>query len=276
MPDPTTSTVTSKDGTSIAFDRYGDGAPVVLVGGAFQYRAFDPPTVEIARLLSSDFAVYHYDRRGRGDSADTPPYAVEREVEDLRAVVEEAGGSASALGNSSGAVLALDACAAGVQIESLVLYEPPVITEDSRPPVPIDYVERLTGLLSEGRRADMVELFMTTVIGLPAEMVGGMRQSPMWDGFEAVAHTLIYDGLIMEGTQAGKPLPAERWAGVNALTLVLDGGASDAWVHAGADDLARVVPSSERRTLEGQTHQVAPDVLAAAVRDFLGEHVAKR
>jgi pimeloyl-ACP methyl ester carboxylesterase len=276
MPDPTTSTVTSKDGTTIAFDRYGDGAPVVLVGGAFQYRAFDPPTVELAKLLSSDFAVYHYDRRGRGDSGDTPPYAVKREIEDLQAVVEEAGGSASALGNSSGALLALDACAAGVQIDSLVLYEPPVITEDSHPPVPTDYLERLRGLLSESRRGDMVELFMTTVIGLPTEMVGGMRQSPMWGGFEAVAHTLIYDGLIMEGTQAGKPLPAERWERVNSLTLVVDGGASDAWVHAGADDLARVVPTAERRTLEGQTHQVEPGVLAAAVRDFLGEHLAKR
>jgi pimeloyl-ACP methyl ester carboxylesterase/dihydrofolate reductase len=271
MPDPTTSTVTSKDGTTIAFDRYGDGAPVVLVGGAFQYRAFDPPTVELAKLLSSDFAVYHYDRRGRGGSGDTPPYTIEREIEDLRAVVNEAGGSASVLGNSSGGLLALDAAAAGAPIDRLVLYEAPVIADDSRVPVPTDYLERVTGLLYEERRSDMVELFMTAVIGLPAEMVAGMRQSPMWGGFEAVAHTLIYDGLITEGTMTGKPLAAERWARVSAPTLVVDGGASDAWVHAGADELARVLPNAQRRTLEGQTHQVAPDVLAPAIREFFSD-----
>lgn len=269
MPDPTTSTATSADGTSIAFDRYGDGPPVVLVGGAFQYRAFDPPTAELAKLLSRDFAVLHYDRRGRGDSGDNAPYAVEREIEDLRAVIDTAGGGARVVGNSSGCLLALDAAAAGLPIDRLGLYEAPVIVDDGRPPVPADYVERLSALLAEERRGDMVTLFMTTVIGLPAEMVAGMLQSPMGRGFEAVAHTLVYDGLIMAGTQSGTPLPSDRWARVNTPTLVLDGAASEAWVHAGADALARALPDARRRSLDGQTHAFDPAVLAAALRAFL-------
>jgi pimeloyl-ACP methyl ester carboxylesterase len=269
MNDPATSAVVSKDGTTIAFDRYGDGAPIVLVGGAFQYRAFDPPTVELAKLLSAEFSVLHYDRRGRGDSGDTEPYAAQREIDDLHALITEAGGSAFVFGNSSGGPLALDAAAAGLAIDKLVLYEAPFVVDDSRAPVPSDYLDRLRALLSEGRRGDMVELFMATVIGLPDEMVAGMRQSPMWPGFEAVAHTLIYDGVVMEGTQTGKPLPAGRWASVSAPTLVLDGGASDAWMHAAADALADALPNARRHTLEGQTHAVEPAVLAPMVREFL-------
>lgn len=271
MQEPVTNTVPSKDGTTIAFDLYGDGTPIVLVGGAFQYRAFDPPTVELAKLLASDFAVFHYDRRGRGDSDDTPPYAIQREVEDLQAVITEAGGSACVVGNSSGAVLALDAAASGTPIDKLALYEAPFIVDDSRPPVPDDYLARLTELLAEDRRGEMVELFMSTVIGLPGDMVAGMRQAPMWPGFEAVAHTLLYDGAVMEGMQTGKPLDTERWAKVTAPTLVLDGGASEQWVHAAADNLADVLPNAHHQTLESQTHAVAPDVLARAIREFIGE-----
>lgn len=268
MPDPTTSTASSKDGTTIAFDRYGDGAPVVLVGGAFQYRAFDPPTVELAKLLSSDFTVYHYDRRGRGDSGDTQPYEVGREVEDLAAVISEAGGSAAVFGNSSGAALALDAATAGVPITKLAFYEAPFIVDDSRPPAPEDYLDRLRRLLSEDRRGDMVELFMSAIIEMPGEMIAGMRQSPMWPGFEAVAPTLIYDAAFMQGTQTGKPLAAHRWASVSAPSLVLDGGDSQPWIHAGADAIAQQLPNAQRQTLPGQTHTVAPHVLAPAISRF--------
>lgn len=271
MQQPVTSTVVSDDGTTIAFDRYGEGTPLVLVGGAFQYRAFDPPTAELAKLLAGEFAVFHYDRRGRGDSGDTKPYETRREIEDLQAVIAEAGGSAYVFGNSSGAVLALDAAANGVAIDKLALYEAPFIVEDSRAPVPDDYLATLTKLLAENRRGDMVELFMGTVIGLPAEMVAGMRQAPMWPGFEAVAHTLLYDAALMEGTQSGNPLTPGRWAAVSAPTLVLDGGASDRWVHAGADNLAEVLANAQRQSLPGQTHAVAPDVLAPAVREFLAD-----
>ena len=268
MSNSNTSTVTSTDGTTITLDRYGDGPPLVLVGGAFQYRAFDPPTVELAKRLAGDFTVFHYDRRDRGDSGNTPPYTTRREVEDLHAVLEHADERAFVFGNSSGAALALDAAAAGLAIDKLALYEAPFIVDDSRPPVPDDYIQQLNELLSEDRGGDMVELFMTTVIGMPGQMVAGMRQAPMWPGFEAVAHTLIYDGLLMEGTQTGRPIPAERWASVAVPTLVLDGGDSDAWIHHAADSLADMLADAQRNTLEGQTHTVAPEILAPAIREF--------
>ena len=149
--------VTSKDGTTIAFDRTGEGTPLILVGGAFQYRAIDQRTTELAELLARRFAVIHYDRRGRGDSGDTAPYAKEREVEDLGALVEEAGGSASVFAMSSGGALALDAASHGLDITKLALYEPPFIVDDGRPPLPEDYVTRLERLVSAGRRGAAVE-----------------------------------------------------------------------------------------------------------------------
>jgi len=268
MSDPVNSTVTSKDRTRIAVDRYGDGPPLVLIGGAFQYRAFDPPTVELADLLSADFAVFHYDRRGRGDSGDTSPYEPSREIEDLAAVIERAGGSCVVFGNSSGGALALDA-AAYLPITKLALYEVPFIVDDSRPPVPGDYLARLREMLGENRRGDMVELFMVTVIGMPAEMVTGMRQSPMWAGFEAVAHTLLYDGAFMEGTQDGTPLPTGRWSNVDEPVLIVDGADSQPWMHSASEALAGHLPHSQRLTLAGQSHAVAPEILAPALREFL-------
>ena len=183
-------TVTSKDGTTIAFDRSGEGPALILVGGALQHRAIDPSTVQLASLLAPSFTVYHYDRRGRGDSGDTVPYAVEREIEDIDALIQEAGGSAFVFGMSSGAVLALDAAAGGLAITKLALYEPPMVVDDSRPPVPKDYVARLTELASSGRPGDAIEVFMTEGVGLPAEAVAPMRGAPFWPAFEAVAHTL--------------------------------------------------------------------------------------
>jgi pimeloyl-ACP methyl ester carboxylesterase len=266
MPAPTSGAVASQDGTSIVFDRYGQGPAVVLVGGALQTRAGDPSTAELAALLATNFSVYHYDRRGRGDSGDTPPYAVEREVEDIAALVTHAGGSACVFGKSSGGPLALDAAAQGVSISKLALYEVPFVVDDSRPPVPDDYLKRQQELLASGRRGDMVELFMTTA-GIPSDIVAQMRNAPTWPGFEAVAATLLYDGAVMDGTVSGKPLPSERWAEVTALTLVIVGGASDAWWHRAADALVRMLQNAHPRTLDGQTHAVAPEVLAPAVRE---------
>jgi pimeloyl-ACP methyl ester carboxylesterase len=158
------STVQSADGTTIAFDKLGEGPALVLVGGAFQHREADPRTGRIAELLAPRFSVYHYDRRGRGASGDTPPYAVDREIEDLDALIQAAGGSAFVFGMSSGAVLALDA-ARTLAISRLALYEPPFIVDDSRPPLPDDYVAQLDALLADGRRGAAVELFMTTTVG---------------------------------------------------------------------------------------------------------------
>jgi pimeloyl-ACP methyl ester carboxylesterase len=237
------------------------------VGGAFQYRAIDESTAGLVGQLSPAFTVFHYDRRGRGESGDTPPYAVEREVEDLAALVEEAGGSAYVFGMSSGGALALEAAASGVAITKLALYEPPFAVLEHSFKAPDDFLDQLRELNSAGRPGDAVEYFLSTGLGMPAEMVAEMRREPVWQGFEAVAHTLVYDTTLMAGQ--GKLL-AERAPTVTAPVLLLDGGASPSWAAAAVEALARILPHPERRTLRGQTHEVAPDALAPELEDFFG------
>lgn len=260
--------VHSKDGTTIAFDRWGEGPALILVGGAFQHRAIDPRTAQLAALLAPRFAVMHYDRRGRGDSGDTAPYAPEREIEDLDALIAEAGGSAFVFGMSSGAALALEAATHGLAITKLALYEPSFVVDGSRPPRPEDFLMQLTELISLGRRSDAVEYFLTKAVDVPVEVVAQMRNAPVWPAFEAVAHTLPYDGAIMADTMSGSPLPLKRWAAVTVPTLVMDGGASPVWMRHAAQALADVLPHAQRRTLEGQMHDVAPDVLAPVLEAF--------
>jgi pimeloyl-ACP methyl ester carboxylesterase len=257
--------VRSKDGTAIAFDQSGDGPAIILVGGAMSTRSASVP---LAALLAPHFTVFAYDRRGRGDSGDTAPYAVEREVDDLAALISQAGGSAFVCGHSSGAALALEAAARGLAITKLALYEPPFIVDDSRPPLPGDYVTQLTELIASGRRGDAVAYFMTTGVGLPVEAVAQMRHDPMWPALEDVAHTLPYDGTIMGDTMRGNPLPLKRWASVTVPTLVMDGGESPAWQRTAVQALVDVLPQAQRRTLEGQTHGVAPDALAPVLEEF--------
>ncbi len=253
----------SKDGTAIAFDQLGKGSALILVGGAFQHRAIDPRTTQLAALLTPHFAVLHYDRRGRGDSGDTAPYAIEREVEDLEALIKEAGGSAFVFGMSSGGVLALEAAARGLAITKLALYEPPFNLDDNARAASESYTKQLTALLAEGRRGDAVALAMTTW-GAPAEVVAGMRQTPVWSIFESVAPTLAYDNAIMgDGS-----LPTERMASVTVPTLIIDGGASPAFMHNAAQALTDALPNAQRRTLAGQTHDVNPALLAPILIDF--------
>lgn len=260
---------TSADGTTIAYDRRGAGPVVILVGGAFQYRAFDPRTTQVADLLGAHYTAVHYDRRGRGGSGDTPPYATEREVEDLAALIRELGGSAMVYGHSSGAVLALDAVAAGLPITKLALYEPPFIVDGSRS-LPGDYRKHLDALVADDRRGDAVEYFMTAAVGLPPENVAGLRQSPAWPGFEAVAHTLPYDAELMEGTLDNRPLPTDRWAAVTLPVFIGDGAASAEQMHSAADALAELLPDSRRVTFDGQAHGIEPAVIAPAVAEFFG------
>jgi pimeloyl-ACP methyl ester carboxylesterase len=258
--------VISKDGTAIAFDKSGKGPAIIMVGGALSDRSAG---TQVASLLAPHFTVFTYDRRGRGDSGDTPPYAVAREVDDLDALIAAAGGSASVFGHSSGAVLALEATSKlPGKVKKLVLYEPPFIVDDSRPPLPEDYVAQLNELVAAGRRGDAVEYFMTKAVDVPAEFVAQMRNDPTWSGMEAVAHTIAYDGTIMGDTMRGSPSPLKKWAAVTVPTLVIDGGASPAWLRNGAQALADVIPNTQRRTLEGQTHDVAPEVLAPVLQEF--------
>ena len=262
-------TVSSKDGTRIAFDRLGQGPTVILVGGALQYRAIDPRTTELAEKLASQFTVINYDRRGRGDSGDRLPYAPEREIEDLEALIGAVGGSAALYGSSSGGVLALDAAnRLGARITKLAVYEPPFIVDDSRPPTASDYLERLQTLVAAGQSGDAVALMMTEAAGVPAEYVAAMRLEGFWAGFEAVAPTLVYDATIVGDTQSGQPLPTERWNAVTLPTLVLDGGASHPHMHSAANALAVLLHDAQRRTLEGQDHGVSPEILEPVLKAF--------
>lgn len=263
----TTATVTSNDGTTIAFDRYGEGdkPPLIFVDGATAIRAYDVP---LATALAPHFTVHAYDRRGRGDSGDTQPYAVEREIEDLAAVIDAAGGSALVLGHSSGAVLALRAAASGLPIAKLAVYEPPFIVDASRPPLPGDYVEHLDALVGEGRRLDAWAYFMTAAVGMPREVVDGMLAEPWTQGMAAVAHTIAYDGRVMGDTMSGRPLGAEPWGSIPVATLVMDGGASDPWIRTSAEQLVARIPHAEHRTLAGQNHGPAAEVLAPVLVEF--------
>jgi pimeloyl-ACP methyl ester carboxylesterase len=257
------STVRSNDGTQIGFDRSGAGPPLILVGGAFQYRAIDQSTAELVERLAADYSVFHYDRRGRGESGDSVSYSVEREVEDLDALIGDAGGSAFVYGTSSGAVFTLEASARGLATTKLALWEPPFIVDDSRPPVPPDYKAQLSEMISAGRRGDAIEYVMTTIVGMPAEFVAPMRQAPFWGSMEAVAHTIVYEADVM----CDYSLPTGRVASVKVPTLVLDGGQSP-WLSHGADAVADALPDAQRRTLQGQPHNVAADAIAPALTEF--------
>ncbi|TMK23406.1 MAG: alpha/beta hydrolase [Actinobacteria bacterium] len=261
-------TVLSKDGTKIAFDRVGDGPPVVFVAGAFQHRAIDGSFPRVAELLAGRFTLYHYDRRGRGDSGDTAPYSVEREIEDLDAIISESGGSAFAYGVSSGAVLALEAAGHGSPITKLALYEPPFIVDDSRPLPPDDLREQYVEMVSTGKPGDAVALFLTAAVGLPAPMVDQMRDAPVWGVLSSVAHTLAYDAAVMGDTQSGAAKPLERWATVDVPAIVVDGGASPDWARNAVRALVDVLPKAEHRTLEGQTHDVSADAIAPVLEGF--------
>lgn len=260
-------TATSRDGTSIAYDELGAGPPVVLVGGALNTRSFGP-NGSLAELLAERFTVINYDRRGRGDSTDTEPYSVEREIEDLEALIDSAGGSASVFGISSGAALALEAANGGFGIDKLALYEAPFVVDDSRPPVPDDYRERLEGLVASERRGDAVRLFMKEGVGLPAPFVFMMRLMPAWSKLKAVAHTLPYDTALVDDYRKGKPLPTDRWTSVTMPTLVAVGGKSPDWMRHAMRELAEVLPHARHTTLEGQTHIVKAEALVPVLVEF--------
>ena len=262
-------TVTSRDGTPIAYEAGGSGPAVVLVGTTASDRhALDG----LARQLAGDFSVYNYDRRGRGESGDVQPYAPAREVEDLEALLGAVGGPASLVSGSAGCVLALDAASAlGERVAALYLYEPPFIVGPGRPPVPADYVERVTRLVSDGRRDEAVEYYMVEALGVPAEYLAPMRADPSWETMVGYAHTLAYDGRIVQGTQDGTPLPADRW-NVKAPTAVVVGGDSEPFFHEGAKALVGLLPHATYLPLPGQDHSafwMAPDAVASSIARFL-------
>ncbi len=260
--------VHSQDGTAIAYEQAGVGPALILVGGALSTRG---AAEGLVAALAPSFTVVSYDRRGRGESGDTLPYAPEREIEDLAALVEAVGGSAFAFGVSSGAALVLNAAAAGVTITRLALYEPPFIVDNSRSPVPPDYLAHINALLAGGRRGDALEYFLREAVEVPPEVIAQMRGAPMWAGMETVAVTLPYDGAVMGDGMSGQPFRTGCWASVTAPALVMDGGDSPQWMHNGVAALAAALPNARRETLPGQTHAVAPAVIAPVLRAFFSE-----
>ena len=259
--------VISKDGTEIAYETKGSGPAVILVDGAMTYRNFGPMQ-HLAELLAPHFTVYTYDRRGRGGSSNSKPYAIEREVEDIEALIQEAGGSAFVYGISSGACLSLEAALKlGNKIRKLALYEPPYNSDKASMEDWKEYRKKLTELLAANRRGDAVALFMQFV-GAPADQINGMRQAPMWSMFEAVAPTLAYDAAVMGEDRVA---PVNRASKVNVPALVMDGGANLAFMpfmHNTATELAKAMPHAQQRTLEGQTHDVNLEVLAPVLVAF--------
>jgi pimeloyl-ACP methyl ester carboxylesterase len=258
------SEVRSVDGTGIAYERSGSGPALIIVDGALCSRAFGPSS-KLASVLAPHFTVYTYDRRGRGGSGDTHPYAPAREVEDIAALVEAAGGSAFLLGLSSGGALALEAAASGLPVKKLIAYEPPYV-DDNGQRDGAAHENQLERLLGEGQRGRAVKYFMHDMVGAPALMVVMMRLMPwMWRKLEAVAHTLPYDAAVMTAFR----IPRARFASIHVPALVMNGAKTDPRLREAAQKLVEVIPTARHRELAGQTHNVKPAVLAPAVVEFL-------
>jgi pimeloyl-ACP methyl ester carboxylesterase len=251
-------TVNSKDGTRIAFERMGSGPALILVMGAFNDRSTGRP---LASFLAPDFTAITYDRRGRGESGDTASYEVEREVEDLEALIGKVGGEAFVFGYSSGAVLSLKAAARGLGIKGLALYEPPFSVNRSEPKV--DHAAALDGLVRAGRRGEAVEYFQREVVGIPAQVVAHLRGAPFRAGLEEMAHTLVYDMTIVgDGS-----VPAKAKA-MRVPVLAMDGEKSPDGLREGAGVAAAVIPGAEHRSLPGQNHDLVREAVGPVLKEF--------
>jgi len=263
-------TVISQDGTSIAYDQVGQGPAVILVAGAFSYRKY-PGSVQLADLLAKHFTVFNYDRRGRGDSGDTKPYAVDREIEDVQALIDAAGGSAYVWGLSSGAMLALKAAASGLAIKKLALHEPPLFVNAHDRQPPKDFIDHVTDLIASDRRDDAVKYFMTKGMGAPGFVIPLMHLMPgAWPKLKAVAHTLPYDAQLLEGYTAGKPLSGKDWGLVSMPTLVMAGSESPAFLRHAAQALAEALPHARLLTQKGLSHtkKLSTKLIASVLVEF--------
>ncbi|WP_431968032.1 alpha/beta fold hydrolase [Nocardia sp. bgisy134] len=268
-------TVTSADGTTIAFDRVGDGTAgtVILIGGAFGYRTF-PKMVQLSEALAEGYGltVINYDRRGRGDSGDTPGvYDVDNEIDDIAALVRAAGGSAALFGWSSGAVLALRAASSGrvPGITKVVAFEPPIVVDRSERVPPADLDVRLHELIADDKRGKTVRYYMTKAMGVPWTMVTAMRMTPFWKSLKAVAPSTAHDWAVVRQYMRGERLRAADWSGVTVPTLVVAGADSAALLKNAAKAVAAALPDAKHRELAKLGHDPRIDILAPAAGEFL-------
>ena len=261
-------TTTSADGTRIAFDRVGTGAPLVIVGGAFSYREF-PLQVELARQLSDRFEVVSYDRRGRGDSGDSAEYSVEREIEDLAAVIAAVGGHAHVWGLSSGGALALEAAARGLPIDRLAIYDPPFVVDRAHGVPPADLLERVEADLTRGDRNAAVRTFMTKGMGAPGVAMVFLRLMPVWKRLRAAAHTIPYDIRVMGDNLRGEPLDPRPWQSIGIPVLVNAGMKNDASRQVAAAAVVDALPNARLVLLPGEGLGFTPEVVGQQLREFL-------
>ncbi|MEU8139809.1 alpha/beta fold hydrolase [Streptodolium elevatio] len=253
----------SKDGTVIGYDRTGRGDPVILIGGALCDRQVHSG---LAAFLAPHFTVFNYDRRGRGESGDAPPYAVRREIEDIAALIAEAGGSAALYGISSGGALALEATAAGLPVTRVAAYEPPYLTAAADLEANTRTTDPVPGLIREGRAEEALEHFLRAT-GMPREAVAEMRTTPAWPALVAVAPTLVQDFAVMgDGS-----VPVERFAGIRVPAMLLDGSAGMAFMHDAALAVAAAIEGARNVTLADQTHEVSVDALGPVLIEFFAE-----
>jgi pimeloyl-ACP methyl ester carboxylesterase len=243
----------------------GQGPALILVFGALCSRALGPGG-PLSALLAEHFTVYNYDRRGRGESLESKPYEVERELEDLEALLAEAGGAAHVYGHSSGAVLALETAARSLALKKLALYEAPLIVDTTKPSTAAQW-EQVDAYIAQGRRADALKVFLQ-MVGMPTFAIAVMRWLPVWAKLTALAHTLPYDGALVRELQRGEPLPSQAWAKVTVPVLGLVGQKSPAWMQNGMRSLANVLRVADLHTLPGQTHDVSAKALAPVLRAF--------
>lgn len=257
----------SRDGTTIAYTSDGAGPPVILVDGALCSRAFGPSS-KLAPLLARHFTVYTYDRRGRGQSNDTAPYSPARELDDLAALIDRAGGSADLIGLSSGAALALHAAADRLRVRKVVAYEPPYVDDDGQRGGS-GHEAQLKRILAAGDRNGALKYFMKDMVGVPGAMVTLLRFMPwIWPKLVQVAHTLPYDAAIMTDFR----IPRSRFASISTPALIMWGSKSNATLRDAARKVADTIPHATHRELAGQTHAVKAGALAPPVVEFLASH----
>jgi pimeloyl-ACP methyl ester carboxylesterase len=260
-------TLRSSDGTVIAYDQQGTGPALILVDGALTIHSAGS-AAELTRLLAPHFTVYGFDRRGRGHSGDTPPYAVDREIDDISALIDQAGGPVFLYGHSSGGPLAMRAAIRlGGQVSKIAMYEPPYNNDPGAQESWSRYLGQLKQALAEGRRGDAVALNLRFT-GMPAEQVDGMRRGPSWPVMEAVAPTLAYDHAAIMGEPWS--VPTALAARVDVPALVMAGDAGLPFMPEAARVLSEAIPSGQLRMLAGQTHRVDPRVLAPVLAEFFG------